>query len=295
MEEMGVVLEEMGRAVHPGPFLSSALAAVWTIRRIGTERDRAELLPSLASGERIGTLAGIHLGPPKIEAKKTPDGFVLSGLEIVPDGLAADLILVPAILGSELGLFAVDASRAALEPLLPVDRTKKLAELRLDATLARRIGEGDARAALIEATDRITLGLVAEAVGAADRALEIATEYAKIRRQFDRPIGAFQAVQHKLADMLRDLELARSGVYEALRLADLEGSETAFHRAVASTKAYAGEALHRVTADAIQVLGGIGFTWEHDAHLYLKRAMSMQHSYGESREHLAEYARLLLD
>jgi alkylation response protein AidB-like acyl-CoA dehydrogenase len=141
--------------------------------------------------------------------------------------------------------------------------------------------------------DRIRVGLVADAAGAADRALEIATEYAKVRRQFDRPIGAFQAIQHKLADMLRRVELAKAGAYEALRLADAK-EEPAFHEAATMAKAFANDALYRVTADAIQVFGGIGFTWEHDAHLYYKRAMSMKHAYGDTRDLREEYARLIL-
>jgi alkylation response protein AidB-like acyl-CoA dehydrogenase len=135
---------------------------------------------------------------------------------------------------------------------------------------------------------------VADAVGAADRALEIATEYAKVRRQFDRPIGAFQAVQHLLADMLRNVELARASVAAALRVAD-DGDSAALHRAATLTAAFASDALYRVTADAIQVLGGIGFTWEHDAHLYYKRTWSMRASVGAAADLKEEFARLMLD
>jgi alkylation response protein AidB-like acyl-CoA dehydrogenase len=168
-----------------------------------------------------------------------------------------------------------------------------MAEIVLRDAPARRLGRGDASAALRDATMRIAVGLAADAVGAADAALDIATEYAKVRRQFDRPIGAFQAIQHKLADMLRYTELARAGVQEALRLAD-GGDRVAFYRAAAAAKAYASDALPRVAAEAIQVLGGMGFTWEHDAHLFYKRTLSMSLAYGGASEHRATYASFLL-
>src|SRR5262249_7297806 len=152
----------------------------------------------------------------------------VSGTKIVPDAAAATLLLVTARAHGQIGLFAIEARHAAVTPLVTVDGTRKLAEVCLAAAPARRLGEGDASAMLDDVVDRIIVGLVVDAVGAADRALDLATEYAKTRRQFDRPIGAFQAVQHLLADMLRDVELARSGVYEALRLAD-GGDRAAFH------------------------------------------------------------------
>jgi alkylation response protein AidB-like acyl-CoA dehydrogenase len=191
------------------------------------------------------------------------------------------------------GVFAIDAKNAGVTALPSVDPTRKMAEVVLRDAPALRLGGGDASAGLRDATARIAVGLAADAVGAADAALDIATEYAKVRRQFDRPIGAFQAIQHKLADMLRHTELARAGVHEALRLADADDGED-FLRAAAAAKAYASDALPRVTAEAIQVLGGMGFTWEHDAHLFFKRTLSMSLSYGGAAEHRAAYASFLL-
>jgi len=297
-QEMGVALEELGRGVHPGPFLSSALGAVAAIRAIASRNDQATLLPGVADGSCVGALAlfepdsGYDWRRIATRAAKRGNAWVVTGTKIVPDGAAANLLLVTAQAGTEMGLFAVEARHAAVTPLATVDATRKLAEVCLSDAPAQRLGQGDITAALADVIDRLVVGLVADAVGAADRALELATEYAKVRKQFDRPIGAFQAVQHLRADMLRTAELARSGVYEALRLADGD-DRAAFHRAATVAKAFASDALYRVTADAIQVLGGVGFTWEHDAHLYYKRAMSMQHTCGGTPEFQEEYARLL--
>jgi len=296
--EMGVVLEEMGRGLHPGPFCSSSLGAVAAIRAAGTAADQAALLPALADGTRIGTLAVFEPDSGydwhRINTRAVPDGrdWKLSGIKLAPDGAAAHLLIVTARVGGEIGLFAVDAQHAAVTPLVTVDATRKQAEVCLSDAPARRLGSGDVTAVLADVIDRLMVGMVADAVGAADRVLDLATEYAKVRRQFDRPIGAFQAVQHLLADMLRNVELARSGVSEALRLADGD-DRAAFHRAATVAKAFASDALCRVTADAIQVFGGVGFTWEHDAHLYYKRALSMQHCLGGTPELQEEYARLL--
>jgi acyl-CoA dehydrogenase len=209
----------------------------------------------------------------------------VSGTKLVPDGAAAGPLLVVARdkERAELGVFVVDAKDASVTPLPVVDRTRKMAEIVLRDAPARRLGSGDATVALRDATARVAVGLAADAVGAADAALDIATEYAKTRRQFDRPIGAFQAIQHVLADMLRYTELARAGVSQALLLADGDDSR-AFISAAYAAKAFASDALPRVTADAIQVLGGIGFTWEHDAHLFYKRALSMSLCYGGAAE-----------
>jgi acyl-CoA dehydrogenase len=298
-EDMGVVLEELGRAVHPGPFLSSSVGAVLLLLAAGDEGTKKEYLGGLAGGTRIGTVAlfepegGYEWRSMAAEAEKVGSSFRVTTTKIAPDAMAANLFLVAATCEGELGVFAVEAEDAEVTPLFTVDGTRKLGEVILRRAPARRIGKGDATASLAGTVDRIVLALVADAIGAADRSLEIAAEYAKVRRQFDRPIGSFQAVQHKLADMLQSVELARSGAYEALRLADHQ-DQRAFHRAAIMSKAYASDALYRVGADAIQVFGGIGFTFEHDAHLYYKRVMSMRHAFGGTPEFQEEYARLVL-
>src|SRR5207302_5179427 len=144
------------------------------------------------------------------------------------------------------------------------------AEIRLTDTPARRLGTGDATGAIAETVDRLGIAAVVDGVGAASRALEMAIEYAKDRVQFDRPIGSFQAVQHLCADMLRAVELARAGAYYACWAADA-GDDRERHRAATMAKAFASDELYRVGASAVQVFGGLGFTWEHDIHLFLKR------------------------
>jgi alkylation response protein AidB-like acyl-CoA dehydrogenase len=294
--DLGVVLEELGRAVHPGPYASCALGGVATLSAVAAPDDAQAqaLLSSIASGRAIAVLADQEVaGAARATAVSSNGTWRVSGTWLVPDGAAADALLVAARAGDELGVFAAQANEARVTPLPTVDGTRKLAEVVLQNASTRRLGGGDASAALGDVRARIAAGLVADAVGAADRVLDIATEYAKVRRQFDRPIGAFQAVQHKLADMLRSVELARAGAAEALRLADGPDAP-AFQRAAAAAKAFASDALVRVGADAIQVLGGIGFTWEHDAHLYYKRLLSMSLVGGGAAEHRRAYADLWL-
>jgi acyl-CoA dehydrogenase len=299
--DMAVVLEELGRAVHPGPFASSALAAVTLLNLVDDKDAQADLLPGLADGSTVGTVALTELDGGHdwrrvtARAERAGDGWVLHGSKcFVPDGAAADLLLVTAATAEGLGLFAVSSSEVEVTSLVTVDPSRKQAEIHLDGATARRIGGGGVEAVVAAAVDRIMAGLAMDAVGAAQQALELANDYAKVRVQFDRPIGSFQAVQHLLADMLRNVELARAGALHALVAAD-EVDPADGHRAAVMAKAFASDALYRVTADAIQVFGGIGFSWEHDAHLYYKRAMAMQHAFGGGLEQRAEYARLLLD
>lgn len=294
--DIGVVLEELGRAVHPGPYASCALGAVATLGAVAAPDDAEAqaLLSSIASGRAIAVLADQEVaGAARATAAQVNGAWRVSGALLVPDGAAASALLVTAYHGDELGVFVVASADARVTPLPVVDGTRKLAEVVLQEASARRLGAGDASAALAGVRARVAAGLVADAVGAADRTLDVATEYAKVRRQFDRPIGSFQAVQHKLADMLRAVELARAGSAEALRLAD-GPDRAAFQRAAAAAKAFASDALVRVGADAIQVLGGVGFTWEHDAHLYYKRLLSMSLACGGAAEHRRAYADLWL-
>jgi alkylation response protein AidB-like acyl-CoA dehydrogenase len=164
-----------------------------------------------------------------------------------------------------------------------------------DDAAARRLGEPgiDASAALSRVVDRVLSAMVVDGLGAAEMALDMAVAYAKERVQFDRPIGSFQAVQHLCADMLQSLELGRAGAYYALWAADA-GDPAECHRAATMAKAFAGDAFARIGASAIQVFGGIGFTWEHDIHLFYKRLLTLQQTLGTSSEHLEELASLIL-
>ena len=174
-----------------------------------------------------------------------------------------------------------------------VDATRKEAAVVLTGASATRLGDGDATNALAEVVDRVLAAYVVDGVGAASAALDLAVAYAKERVQFDRPIGSFQAVQHRCAEMLQLLELGRAGGYYALWACDAaDGAER--HRAATMAKAFAGDAYFRIGASAIQVFGGVGFTWEHDIHLYYKRLLTLQQVLGGSPEHLEELATIVL-
>ena len=296
MVDMAVVLEELGRAVHPGPFASSAVGAVSLVVLAGSENDHTDLLPGLASGEMIGTVA-VSVGDGMRAA--TADGtWTLTGeARPVPDAVAADAIVVSATTtDGELAAFVVarDAPGCAVAPLPTVDGTRRFATVMLTDAPARRLGAGDATSAVAETVDRVGIAIVIDGVGAAARGLEMAVEYAKERRQFDRPIGSFQAVQHLCADMLRAVELARAGAYYACWAADA-ADPAERHRAATMAQAFAADELYGVGASLIQVHGGIGFTWEHDAHLYYKRLLTLKEHAGGAPGRLEELASLILD
>jgi alkylation response protein AidB-like acyl-CoA dehydrogenase len=296
MVDMAVVLEELGRAVHPGPFASTAVGAASLIALAGTEDDRAELLPALASGDAIGTVA--LSGPSETRADETGGEWRLTGETThVPDAAAADSIVATATTADgELGAFLVarDTPGLAIESTPTVDGTRKFATITLTEAPARRLGTGDATGAVAETVDRLGVAAVVDGVGAASRSLEMAVEYAKERRQFNRPIGSFQAVQHLCADMLRAVELARAGGYYACWAADA-ADPAERHRAATIAQAFAADELYTVGASLIQVQGGIGFTWEHDAHLYYKRLLTLKELAGGSPGQLEELASLVLD
>jgi alkylation response protein AidB-like acyl-CoA dehydrogenase len=294
MVDAAVVLEELGRAVHPGPYQSSAIGAVSLVALTGDDDLRAELLPGLATGARVGTVALLD----GAAATGVGDDWSMRGTaRHVPDAFAADLLVVTARnADGDLGAFAVDRHAAGVQvtPVPTVDGTRKHGTVTLSDAPARRLGRGDAAAAVRETADRMTVAAVVDGVGAAARALELAVEYAKERRQFDQPVGAFQAVQHLCADMLQAVELARAGAYYACWAAD--GADVAErHRAATMAHAYAADGLYEVGATLIQVHGGIGFTWEHDAHLYLKRLMTLKELAGGSTAQLEELASIVLD
>jgi alkylation response protein AidB-like acyl-CoA dehydrogenase len=303
MVEMGVVLAEMGRAVHPGPFLSSAVGAVSLVLAAGGHEDHERLLPDLASGAAVGAVGLLEPGSrydwrsPATRSVRRGEVWQLTGTKVhVLDAMAADLLLLAARTGDGLGVFAVEREAPGVEIVSSptVDATRKQGTVSLTDAPGLRLSAGDATEAIARVADRMLVALVADGVGAAERVLELTLEHAKARHQFGRPVGSFQAVQHLCADMLQALELARAGTYFAV-WADGSGSEAIRHRAATMAKAYSSDALVRIGASAIQVLGGIGFTWDHDAHLYYKRLLTMAHTLGGSTEHLEELAGLVLD
>ena len=294
--DLALVMEEMGRALLPSPFIWTAMAAE-AIRRAGSDAQKRAILPKIAAGEMIAAIAWME--PPgswdaagiKATARESGGEFTLDGVKLfVNDGHLADLMIVAARTGGagEAGvtLFAIDARRrgVAVTPLKTMDQTRKLSEVRLEGVRAganEAIGAiGGGWKTLAEVIDRGKVMIAAEMMGGAQKALEMSVEYAKLRVQFGRPIGSFQAVQHKCANMMVDVESAKSAVYYAAWAVSNESPEAPLAAALA--KAAASDAYRRVTAEAIQVHGGIGFTWDHDLQLYFKRAKSAEFTFGDA-------------
>jgi alkylation response protein AidB-like acyl-CoA dehydrogenase len=289
----------MGRALLPAPFFATAVLAANALLLSGDDAAGKEFLPGIAAGATIATLAFAgddgrwsDLGA-GVRATTAGDGHALAGVtSFVLDGLVADLLLVVATTDAGPSLFAVagDAAGLARTPLFTMDQTRKLARVELDATPGRLVGtEGDAASVVERTLQLAAVGLAHEQVGGAQRCLEMATQYAKDRIQFGRPIGSFQAVKHKCADMLVHVELARSAAYYAAWCAATQDDDLPVAAALA--KSYCSEAYFSVAAENIQVHGGIGFTWEHPAHLYFKRAKSSQLLFGDPRYHRKLLAR----
>jgi len=293
MVDMGVVVEELGRAAHPGPFLSTAVAAASALAAVD---DGADLQQSIADGSLMATVALTEGDARDWSNVQThvEDGALTGTKTFVPDAAAADVLLISAQGDQGLGLFAVEAGapRLTVEPTASVDGTRAQATVTLSGAPARKLGHGDAAPVIAEVVDRVLAALVTDGVGAAQAALDLAVAYAKERVQFDRPIGSFQAVQHLCSDMLQALELGRAGAYYALWACD-SADPLERHRAAVMAKAFAADAFPRIGASAIQVFGGVGFTWEHDVHLFYKRLLTLQEAYGDATDFLEELAGLV--
>ncbi len=260
--ELAILMEELGYALAPAPFFSNAAAGL-ALQHGGSDAQRDRWLPGIASGEARGTV-----------------GLVADGGALVPDADSAELIVL------------VDGERATLherstvdvEPVAAIDATRRFT--RVVAASGGEPLEGDVDGSV----QRIAVALAAELVGVAQRTLEMAVDYARERKQFDRPIGAYQGVSHRCAQMLLETEGARSTTLYAAWAADHEPESLPL--AAAAAKAYASDAGWRVTASSLQVHGGIGFTWEHDLHFFLKRARTDGHLFGSAREHRERVAAL---
>jgi alkylation response protein AidB-like acyl-CoA dehydrogenase len=296
--ELGIVLEEMGRSLLCAPFFSTVVLAANTLIQSGDDEAKKTYLPGIASGETIATVAftepsgkwdesGITL-----EATADGDGFTLTGEKsFVLDGHAANLIIVAARTGKGVSLFAVDGDASGLTrtSLSTMDQTRKQAKLEFSSTPAKLIGtEGEGWNVLSTVLDLVAVGLAAEQVGGAQFVLEMAVQYAKDRVQFGRPIGSFQAIKHKCADMLLEVESAKSAAYYGMWCASEMNDELPSVASLA--KAYCSEAYFHATAENIQIHGGIGFTWEHPAHLYFKRAKSSELLFGDPTYHREQLA-----
>ena len=291
--EQLVVLEEMGRALLCAPFFSSAVMAANTLMLCVDEAAKHAHLPGIASGETRGTLAFTEQngrwdeGGITMAASPSNGSWRLDGVKMyVLDGHTADLIIVAARTPGGVSLFTVDPDAAGLTrtALSTMDQTRKQAKLAFDGVEATLIGsEGEGWPVLEAVLDLAAVALAAEQVGGAQRCLDMSVEYAKVRVQFGRPIGSFQAIKHKCADMLLEVESAKSAAYYAGWCAAEMNDE--LPQVASLAKSYCSEAYFHAAAENIQIHGGIGFTWEHPAHLYFKRAKSSELLFGDPTYH----------
>jgi alkylation response protein AidB-like acyl-CoA dehydrogenase len=300
--EMTVLLEEMGRSVTPGPFFASAVLATTAVQQIATASEQASLLPGLASGETIATVAlfdeprGWDVVPSVTRASRVGEGWRMrGGKRAVLDGHMADLLLVTAAVDDEIGLFAVTPETAGFSivqehALDPTRRQSTLSLVNVELPLEARIGDGDVSDGLVRSLQLATVALAAEQLGGAARCLEMSVDYAKTRYQFGRPIGSYQAIKHRCANMLMRVEHARSTAYYAARVI-ADPDELAVAAPLAGS--IGSETYVWVAGENIQVHGGIGFTWEHDAHIFLKRAKASSLLFGTPRHQRDQLGRAI--
>ncbi|HWL64729.1 MAG TPA: acyl-CoA dehydrogenase family protein [Actinomycetota bacterium] len=289
--ELFVILEEMGRRLLVAPFFSSIVLAAPAIELAGNDQQKKNLLAPIADGSLRATLAATS--GTDARATQANEGYALDGnVSFVLDGADADTIIVAAASDGGTSLFVVESNASGLErvPLTTLDETRRFAELRFSSTPAELLGEaGNGDSVLTQVLDRAAIALAGEAIGGAQECLEQTVQYAKDRTQFDRPVGSFQAIQHRLADLYMEVEMARSAAYYAAWAAAENSDEVP--RVAPLAKAYCTETFFHAASESIQVHAGIGFTWEHDAHLYFKRAQSSALFLGtaaENRERLAQ-------
>jgi alkylation response protein AidB-like acyl-CoA dehydrogenase len=288
--ELLVIQEEMGYALAPSPLFSTVGAAL-LLAAAGTAEQRERWLGPLAHGEARGTIAvwdeRSGWAPDRSEIE-SENGAVSAIKVAVPDAAAADFVILSGADGAHF-LVETDAPGVTITPTKALDPTRKLFTVALDRAPAEPLAGGRGEQ-IGHAYATIVTALAAESVGVAQRAMEMAVAYAKDRKQFNRPIGSYQAVSHRCAQMLLEVEGARSLSYWAGWALDHEPSTAP--RASSMAKAYAGDAGFRVPASALQVHGGIGFTWEHDLHFFLKRGKANAHAFGDSRWHRDRVAEL---
>ncbi len=294
--ELFVLLEEQGKTLLPSPFFSTVVLAANALILGGTDDQRKEWLPAIAAGEMTATLAHVEQAGSwtvdDVATSASADGheWVINGTKgFVIDGATAALVVVAARSEDGIDLFLVPADTPGLSirPLEAMDQTRPLAEMAfvdVRVPASALLGKPGSGASTLERVyDIACVALAAEQVGGAQRCLDMAVGYAKERRQFGRPIGSFQAIKHKCAEMLVELEAAKSAAYYAAWAVAVESPEMS--RVVPLAKAYCSEAFFHCAAENIQIHGGIGFTWEHDAHLYFKRAKSAELMFGPPAAH----------
>jgi alkylation response protein AidB-like acyl-CoA dehydrogenase len=295
MVETAIVLEEMGRVACPGPYLETVVLAR-ALETAGSPAQQARWLPAVAGGGARATVAVLDAEldwrpeATATRAEPAPGGTRLTGVKRwVPWAHVADVLLVPARGPEGLSLFLVEAGAVGLDvsPVPSMDPGMRWSTVRLDGVRvdgAARLGEAGAGASVLdEILRRGAVGSAAAMLGAARRCLDLSVEYAKVREQFGQPIGSFQAIRHRCAEMLLEVENAHAATYYAAWALDADAPDRALAASVA--KAYVSEAARKVCGDAIQVHGGIGFTWEYDLHLYFKRAKALEATWGDADHH----------
>ena len=308
--DLTVLMEEMGRVVMPGPFFSTTLLGGLAIREAGSAAQKKEWLTRIAAGRAKTTLAWTEpsarwdAAGVTCAARESKGGFVLNGTKLfVLDAHLADALVVIARTsegrtpedGTSLFLVPKGTSGVDVKLLPTMDQTRKLCEVTFkDATVpadALMGAKGGAWPTLTRVVERATVALCAEMCGGAQRVLDMTTDYAKIRIAFGKPIGTYQGVKHRAADMLVDVENAKSLTYYAAWAVDENAPEAAL--AASMAKAYVTDAYRKVAGAGIQLHGGIGFTWEHDLHLYFKRAKSSEFTFGDATYHRERVAQLI--
>ena len=306
--DLTVIVEEMGKAIIPGPFFAAAALGAPTFIEGASDALKKEFLPKMAEGKFIATVAlaegagRFDAGGIELKAGKKGSGYTLTGEKFfVPDAHVADAIVVAARTGGGSGedgitLLCVPAKEkgVTVTQLKTVDMTRRMCHVKFDNVQADVVigKENGGWSTLRRVLGIATAALSAEMVGTAQKALDIAVDYAKTRVQFGKPIGSFQAVKHKCVDMMVAVENARSLTYYACWTVDERVAEAA--TAVPMAKAYASDMAKNVTSEAIQVHGGIGFTWEHDMHLYHRRALAGEANLGNAPIHREVVAKSLL-
>lgn len=308
--DLHVLLEEMGRAVMPGPFFSTVILAAEAIMEAGSDSQKKDYLPKIASGEIRGTLAfqepedGTGSYNVRMEARPVGEAFVMNGTKLfVFDAHAADFMICAA--RTEKGedpsqgvtLFIVDLHRSSISvsPLPIMDKTRRLCSVDFkDVRIGKDMILGEVNKGgqpLHRVLKKAQLAICADSVGGAQKVLEATTMYAKTRMQFNSPIGAFQAIKHKCARMMADIEASKSlAFYAAWAIDKLNDFESEI--AVSAAKAYCNDAYRNATANGVQIHGAIGVTWENDMHLYLKRAKMNECQFGDTLYHRENLARL---
>ena len=307
MLDLAVLAEEMGRVVLPGPFFSSSVLAALSLTYSGAAALKKQWLPRLAAGDAVGTLALLEdsdwLDPAGVSARCVPTrtGYRLNGTKMfVTDAQVADFLIAVfhgrGARATGLSLFLVprDTPGVSVAPLESIDQTRRPCEVvfrNVDVPKSARIAdERKCGKVVSRVIDAACVVLAADSLGGAQRALEMSVEYSKMRQQFGRPIGSFQAVKHLAAEMVSDIEPSRSLLWYAAYAYDAEPRTAS--RAAAMAKARLSDVYARTTNRAVQIHGGIGFTWEHDMHLWFKRAKWNETAFGDATYHRERLAQL---